>query len=127
MISTLKAYASLIKVAVFGALALGVLVFYEGIPFLVSGRVDIAYQRGVDTEALEWTKRMAALRAEGERRRIEDQAKIDAAEAEYLAEKTAKIKAQDELAKASRASPTRGKEVLSRELTRELNKVGKKP
>jgi hypothetical protein len=125
MFETIKASISLVKLALFGALVLGVLVFYEGIPFLVDGRVDTARKNGALQETLIWTQKMADLRAEGEKRRKEDQAKIDQAEAEYLAEKALKSAAVDALARARRASPTRDKEVISRDLTRELNKVGR--
>lgn len=127
MIDTLKAYASLIKLALFGVLALAVLVFYEGIPFLIDGRVDSSYQRGVDAESFIWSQRMAKLRAEGEKQRQEDQAKIDAIEAAYLAERKLKVTALDNLARARRASPTKDEIAIPRALGQELNKVGKRP
>lgn len=126
MFDTLKAYASLIKLALFGLLALIVLVFYEGIPFILDGRVDTVRKEAAAAETLIWTQKMAVLRAEGERRRKEDQDKIDAAEAEYLAEKKLKAAAIDNLARARRASPTRDNVCIPRGLARELNKVGKR-
>lgn len=127
MFDALKAYASLIKLVLVGALCLGVLVFYEGIPWILDGRVDTARKDGAAAETLIWTTKMAELRAAGEKRRIEDQVKLDAIEADYLAEKKLKTKALSDLAAARKASPTKDNIAIPRALGQELNKVGKKP
>lgn len=126
MMDVLKAYASLIKLAMFGVLVLGVLIFYEGVPFLIDGRVDTQRKEAAAAETLIWTMKMAELRASGEKRRKEDQAIIDKAEADYLVEKGRANIALASLALVSRASPTKDNKCLPRETVRELNKVGRR-
>lgn len=124
MFKALEAYASLIKMALIVGAVLIVYVFYEGVPFLVDGRVDTQRKEAAAEEGLIWTTKMAELRAAGEKQRIEDQAKIDLAEAQYWAERKQRSLAQGNLANAAKNSPTKDRPAISRDLVRELNKIG---
>lgn len=84
----LRPYFLLLKLVVVTLpLAVG-LVVYEGIPFLLDGRVDKARQEGATAERAAWEEAQRMLRLENARKLANAQAEIDHLETEFLNSRT---------------------------------------
>lgn len=86
------------------AAVLALVLFYEGVPLLIDGRVDEEYRRGATDERLIWQKRQA----EADRKHIADvnskQDEIDQITLEYLNTKADRRVAETALAAAIAAA-----------------------
>ncbi len=114
------------KSLIVGGVVLGVLVFYEGIPFILDGRVDVAYDRGVALERVAWEEARVRQIKENQRRLKEAQQKVDKI-ARDLEESEAKAELAESLLENILAenNPTDNSTGLSRRLSTPLNKIGR--
>ena len=128
MFTVFKEYLAVAKFVILAVICIAVIVFYEGLPFLLDGRVDRARQAGAQQERILWEEARRKMIAQNEAARRAAQAEIDDIELKYLE--------QWQLAQTLDAEPEAavheiengdgaGKPALSRRLSNVLNKIGR--
>lgn len=126
--------------------AVGIVIFYEGAPLgplrfipvvgpalelVTDGRVDRARKDGAVSERVAWEEARRRMLAEQEKRRAEQQAAINRAEADYLAQKSADnltIQALEDALSAEKTdapAAVSDRPAFSRRVSRALNQVGR--
>ena len=128
MFEAIKAYASLAKLALVGIAVLGVLIFYEGIPWILDGRVDVARKEGMQQERILWEEARRKVLAQMEAARKKAQAEIDRIEAETLEQQRRADEAEAALQEAiheQENSAGAGAPVLPKRLSDALRQIGR--
>lgn len=128
MFETIKAYASLAKLVLVGIAVVGVLIFYEGIPWILDGRVGIARKEGIQQERILWEEARRKVLAQMEAARKAAQAEINRIEAETLEQQRRADEAEAALSEAiheQESGAGAGAPVFPKRLSDALRPIGR--
>jgi uncharacterized protein HemX len=128
MFTVFKEYLAVIKFAIMAVAALAVLVFYEGIPFVLQGRVTLARQDGARQERILWEEARRKMIAQNEAARKAAQAEIDRIEAETSEQQRRASEAEaalDEAIHAQEVDTAPGAPFFPKRLSDALRSIGR--